>query len=149
MLTRITRHITILTFFLHGFLCGGTYCCALTCSAENDVASVSHDLPVSSCPCHSEQQDHGTENNINNKDSNRDCDHHRHHFCQCLQAAPSNNGTGFRVVLNQNLYSLPVAFLSTTAPIPTSGINNQISETVDGLTVPGVRLHLFLERFLI
>ena len=149
MLTHITRYIAIVAFFLHSLLCGSMYCCVMPCSSENDVTSVSHDLPLSSCPCHSEQQDHGPENTINNKDSNRDCGHHQHYFCQCLQAAPSNDGTGFRVVLNQNLFSLPVAFLSTTAPIPTPELNFQTSAMVGCLSAFGVRLHLLLEHFLI
>jgi len=151
MLTHITRYIAIVAFFLHSLLCGSAYCCALTCSTVNVVASVSHDLPASSCPCHSEQQNHdGTEKDITeNQDSNHDSDHHQHHFCRCLQSVPPNNGISFRAVLNQNLFALPVAFLPATSLIPTQVSGHRILETVGDLSAFGVRLHLLLEHFLI
>jgi hypothetical protein len=152
MLTQITQHVAILAIFMHSLLCGNAYCCATTCSANIDAVSVSHDapLPVPTCPCHSEKQDSGTQGEKNvGKNSKHECDH-QHHFCQCLQSAPSNNGTAFRVILNPGQLSLSAVFLSTSATeIPTSALNPRTSETVGGASAHGVRLHLLLEHFLI
>ena len=154
MLTHITRHIAIIAVFMHSLLCGNAYCCAMTCSGRENVASVSHDSPLpvstSTCPCHSEKHEPetGQENPTGHTDSKHDCDH-QHHFCQCLHSAVPNNGTGFRVVLNLDLFALPVAFLSATDTLPLSALDHRTSKTADVSSTLGVRLHLLLEHFLI
>jgi len=154
MLTHITRYIAIVAVFLHSLLCGNAYCCAMTCSTQDDAASVSHDSPVPTCPCHSEKHNHetGQDNSDNNNscgtDSKHDCDH-QHHFCQCLQSTVPNNGTGFRVVLNQNLFALPVDFLPAADTLLLPALNHRTSETTGDSSALGVRLHLLLEHFLI
>ena len=164
MLTHITRFIAIFAVFSHNLLCGSLYCCALTCSPHEDGISVSHEsrLPVSACSCHPEKQNHasGHENpgsdhhggdhhdnkTLGSDDSKHDCDH-RHHFCQCLQAAPPNQGIGVRVILNPGLFSLPVAFLAMTTPSP--DLNHRTPETTGNSSALGVRLHSLLEHWLI
>ena len=155
MLTHATRYIAVIVFFLHSLLCGNAYCCEMPCFVQDDAASVSHDPPIFSCPCHSEQQGHGTEKDgtekdvAKNKDSSHDCDHHQHHFCQCLQPVTPNNATDYRVILNQNLFSLSIAFFPIAAPISTPELNLHTSATAGDLPAFGVRLHLLLEHFLI
>ena len=141
-----TRYVAIVAVFLHGLLCGNGNCCATTCSPKDDAAAVSQE-PL--CPCHSEKQDAETESdNFNGNGSNYDCDH-QHHFCQCLQSAPLNTGTGFRVILTKTLFSLPVAFLSVTSVTPKQVPGHCTLETMCHSSALGVRLHLLLEHFLI
>ena len=142
----ITRYVAIVAVFLHGLLCGNGNCCAMTCSPKDDAAAISQEL---SCPCHSEKQDAETEgDNSNGNGSNHDC-YHQHHFCPCLQSTPPNSSTGYRVILNQNLFSLPVTFLSATTPIPTPELNLQALASASDLSALRVRIHLLLEHFLI
>ena len=152
MLKLFTRYVAIVAVFMHSLLCGNAYCCAMMCSVKDDETSVSHDVsrPVSTCPCHSEKQDHDTgHHDSGNTDSKHHCDH-SHHFCQCLQSTVPNNGTDFRVVLSPNLFSLLVACSPTVAAtFPTSGLNRCTLETMSDSSAPGVRLHLLLEHFLI
>ena len=156
MLTYITRYIAIVAVFMHSLLCGNAYCCAMTCSTKDDAVLISHDshlhAPASSCPCHSEKHESGQENPGNEKssgmDSNHQCDH-QHHFCQCLHSAIPNNGTDFRVILNPNLFALPVVFLSAIDAITIPVLNLHTAETFGDSSAIGVRLHLLLEHFLI
>jgi hypothetical protein len=152
MLTQITRYVAIITISMHSLLCGGVFCCAATCSVDVVTASVSHDnLPshAPTCPCHSEKQDSPLENEKADCDNSKYVCEHQHHFCQCLQSVTPNNGSAFRVILNQNIHSLPDAFLSTTATIPITALNPRTPETVGDWSAHGVRLHLLLEHFLI
>lgn|GEM_PF-6571965 len=149
MLTLITRYVAIVAVSMHLLLCGNAYCCTKTCSVKDDAASVSLALPLSSCPCHSEKHGHGTDGkNFCRQNSDHNCGH-QHHFCKCFQAAHPNSGTGFRVVLNQNLLSFSIPFLSATTLLPVHGLIHQASETVGNSSGLGVRLHLLLEHFLI
>ena len=140
MLTLIIRYIMFVAVFVHCLLSGHGHCCATTCPVD-DAASV-----FSLYHCHSEQ--HGRENyggiSFCN-DLEHDCGH-EHDSCQFLQSV---NRTGFRVVLDQNLFFLPIAFHSATSVIPTLGLNHQTPEMMGGSSVYSVRLHLLLGHFLI
>jgi len=152
MSAHITRSIAIVAVFMHSLLCGNVDCCALTYHAQDDGVSVSRDFPSSApvpvCPCHSKQQDHEAgHENFGCHDSDHQCDHQ--HFCQCLHATVPNSGTGFRMVLNPNPFSLPAAYLTTTATLPLPALNHCTSETMGDSSAHGLRLHLLLEHFLI
>jgi hypothetical protein len=102
-----------------------------------------------SCSCHSEKQDsEGEKPGSDESDYHHHCDH-QHHFCQCVQAPPPDSDTGFRVILSQNLVSLPTVFLATTDLTPAQVLCHRTLETAGDSSAPGVRLHLLLEHFLI
>ena len=66
-----------------------------------------------------------------------------------MHSTVPNNGTGFRVVVNQNLFALPIVFLSATAATPLLALNPHTPETTGESSALGVRQHLLLEHFLI